>query len=58
MALVAHQQLAMPDPVFIQTMGGNLRVSFNPPTDGGNSYFINIYLIGPAQRVFAGTITV
>lgn len=57
-ALVAHQQLAMPDPVFIQTMGGNLRVSFNPPTDGGNSYFINIYLIGPAQRVFAGTITV
>ena len=32
-ALVAHQQLAMPDPVFIQTLGGNLRVSFNPQPD-------------------------
>jgi diaminopimelate epimerase len=54
-ALVAYQQLAMPDPVFIQTLGGNLRVSFN--THPG-SQFDNIYLIGPAKRVFAGTITV
>ncbi|WP_460913791.1 diaminopimelate epimerase [Spirosoma areae] len=54
-ALVAHQQLGMLDPVFIQTIGGNLRVSFNAlPTAG----FDNIYLIGPAKRVFAGTITV
>ena len=54
-ALVAHQQLAMPDPVFIRTLGGNLRVSFNAHP---NSQFDNIYLIGPAKRVFAGTITV
>lgn len=52
-ALVAHQQLAMPDPVFIQTLGGNLRVSFAPQSDG---HFDNIYLIGPAKRVFTGQI--
>ena len=55
-ALVAHQRFAMPDPVFIQTIGGNLRVSFNPLTDGNQ--FSDIYLIGPAKRVFAGSITV
>lgn len=55
-ALVAHQQFAMPDPVFIQTLGGNLRVSFNPLANSGQ--FSGIYLIGPAQRVFAGSITV
>ena len=54
-ALVAHRQLNMPDPVFIQTIGGNLRVSFNPQVDGR---FDNIYLIGPAKRVYAGTIPV
>ncbi|GAB3954662.1 diaminopimelate epimerase [Spirosoma harenae] len=54
-ALVAHQQLDMADPVFIRTLGGNLRVSFNPL---GNGQFDNIYLIGPAKRVFSGMITV
>ncbi|GAB4034389.1 diaminopimelate epimerase [Spirosoma jeollabukense] len=54
-ALVAHRQLRMPNPVSIQTIGGNLRVSFEPQLDG---HFQAIYLIGPAQRVFAGTITV
>ena len=50
-ALVAHQQLQMPDPVFIQTLGGHLRVSFEARPDGS---FTNVYLIGPAKRVFAG----
>lgn len=54
-ALVAHQQRHMPDPVFIQTQGGNLRVSFKPKADG---QFDNIYLIGPAKRVFQGIIPV
>lgn len=54
-ALVAHQQLHIPNPVAIQTIGGNLRVSFNPKADG---QFDGIYLIGPAKRVFSGTITV
>lgn len=54
-ALAAHQQRNMPDPVFIKTIGGNLRVSFNAQPDGR---FDNIYLIGPARRVFTGTITV
>ncbi len=53
-ALVAHQQLAMLDPIFIKTIGGNLRVSFNRLADGR---FDDIYLIGPAKRVFAGTIS-
>ncbi|MCX6215235.1 diaminopimelate epimerase [Spirosoma sp.] len=54
-ALVAQHELGMPSPVFIRTLGGNLRVSFNPQPNGG---FDSIYLIGPAKRVFAGTITV
>lgn len=54
-ALVAQRQLHMPDPVFIKTLGGNLRVSFNSTAD---EQFDNIYLIGPAKRVFVGTITV
>ena len=54
-ALVAHQQRSMNDPVFIQTIGGNLRVSFNALPDGS---FDNIYLIGPAKRAFTGTISV
>lgn len=54
-ALAAHQQLHMPGPISIRTIGGNLRVSFNPKANG---QFDTIYLIGPAKRVFAGTITV
>ncbi|MGF7217749.1 diaminopimelate epimerase [Spirosoma lacussanchae] len=52
-ALVAHQQLQMPGPVAIQTIGGNLRVSFEAQSGGR---FENIYLIGPAKRVFTGEI--
>ncbi|AKD55868.1 diaminopimelate epimerase [Spirosoma radiotolerans] len=54
-ALAAHQQLALTDPVAIKTIGGNLRVSFKQSGDGT---FDTIYLIGPAKRVFAGSITV
>ncbi len=53
-ALIAHRQFQMPDPVFIQTLGGNLRVSFEARPDGS---FTNVYLIGPAKRVFAGQLT-
>lgn len=53
-ALVAHRQHALPSPVSIRTLGGNLRVTFTPHADGS---FTDIYLIGPAQRVFSGNIT-
>ena len=56
-ALVARQQHSMPDPVAIQTIGGNLRVSFNAVADN-NKQFNTIYLIGPAKQVYAGTITI
>jgi len=51
-ALVA-QQLGMDSPVAIRTLGGNLRVAFEKSTDGT---FSDIYLIGPAVRVFEGQI--
>jgi diaminopimelate epimerase len=56
-ALVAQQQLQMPDPVAIQTLGGNLRVS-SASVAGHTDQFTTIYLTGPAKRVFAGTITI
>lgn len=52
-ALVAHQQLSMPDPIHIQTIGGNLSVSFQYQ---GEDIFESIHLIGPAKRVYSGSI--
>jgi len=54
-ALAAYQQLGVVGPVSIRTVGGKLRVSFTPEADGT---FTDVYLIGPAQRVFAGTIAI
>ncbi|MBN8825216.1 MULTISPECIES: diaminopimelate epimerase [unclassified Spirosoma] len=54
-ALVAHHLLGRTNPISIRTMGGNLRVSFDPT---GKEQFENIHLIGPAKRVFTGLITV
>lgn len=54
-ALVASQQLGMTEPISVRTLGGNLRVSFQ---SAGEGQFETIYLIGPAQRVFTGLITV
>ena len=54
-ALAAYQQAGIPSPAVIKTLGGNLRVSFNPLPNGA---FDSIYLIGPAQRVYAGEIPV
>ena len=53
-ALVAHQQHGLPSPVAIRTLGGALRVAFVAQSDGS---FTNVYLIGPAQRVFTGNIS-
>ncbi|GAB4398475.1 MAG: diaminopimelate epimerase [Microscillaceae bacterium] len=50
-ALVAHQQHGLASPVSIQTKGGLLRVSFEVHP----AQFSEIYLAGPAQKVFAGT---
>ncbi len=54
-ALAAYQHLGAAEPVAIRTIGGNLQVSFKPQIDGT---FTDVYLIGPAQRVFAGTIVI
>ncbi len=54
-ALVAHGQLGLTTPIAIQTLGGNLSVSFTPMPNGG---FEQVYLQGPAIRVFTGSVTV
>lgn len=41
-------------PIYIQTLGGNLSVSFEALPS--QSTIINVYLSGPAQRVFTGKI--
>ena len=53
-ALMAHRQHGLLSPVAIRTPGGDLRVTFTPDADGS---FSDIYLIGPAQRVFGGNVT-
>lgn len=48
-ALSAHMKHGMPSPIKVRTNGGNLQVSF----DEG---FQNVYLTGPAIRVFEGNL--
>jgi diaminopimelate epimerase len=52
-ALSAHRHKGMEAPIFVKTLGGNLRISFDAQEDGS---FKNIYLIGPAKKVFAGDV--
>lgn len=52
-ALVAHEQLGIQSPVSIESKGGSLSVAFEGSKEKGYS---NIFLIGPAKRVFEGTI--
>jgi diaminopimelate epimerase len=40
-------------PVRLQTMGGELEVSFDSQADGS---FTNVWLSGPAVRVFGGEV--
>ena len=51
-ALAASQRGAT-SPVRLQTLGGELEVSFEPRPDGG---FANVWLSGPATRVFGGEV--
>ncbi|MFD2721194.1 diaminopimelate epimerase [Hymenobacter monticola] len=51
-ALAASQRGAA-SPVRLQTMGGELEVSFDHRADGG---FTNVWLSGPAKRVFSGEV--
>ncbi len=53
-ALVASLQGAT-SPITINTLGGVLQVSF---TKKNEQQFQDIYLIGPAQKVFQGTIEI
>ena len=51
---LASSYLGEESPVAIKTLGGDLSISFDKMATG----FGNIYLIGPAQKVFEGTIEI
>lgn len=50
-ALSAHIREGWGSPIAVETLGGPLQVAFNA---AGNNQFDDIYLIGPALRVFEG----
>jgi diaminopimelate epimerase len=52
-AIAAHLKYGLPEPIQVVTQGGGLRVSFMSPD---SQDFNNIYLIGPAVRVFEGQV--
>jgi diaminopimelate epimerase len=52
-ALSANLKHAMESPIYIKTLGGQLQVSFQK---GANNSFSDIYLIGPAVKVFDGEV--
>ncbi len=52
-ASIAVSTRNMHSPVSIKTLGGELRVSFEQTSD---NHFTNLFLIGPATRVFEGKI--
>ena len=52
---LAHGTMGHTSPVTVHTPGGKLTVSFRKSGDGG---FTDIYLIGPAEKVFEGSVEV
>jgi diaminopimelate epimerase len=54
-ALSAHIRKGWESPVKVETIGGSLEVAYRAT---GPGKFEDIYLIGPAVRVFRGTLTV
>jgi diaminopimelate epimerase len=54
-ALVAARVKNLPSPVKVKTRGGELQISFEQT---GKEEFTNIYMAGPAVRVFEGTVFV
>lgn len=54
-ALSAHLKEGWASPIAVETEGGNLQVEFQPLA---NEQFDEIYLIGPAKRVFTGEVAI
>ncbi len=54
-ASIAANALNIPSPVHIKTLGGNLQVKFDK---AGQDRFINVFLIGPAKKVYTGQIEI
>lgn len=54
-AAIAASVLGKTSPVSVKTLGGDLRVSYTKNTDGSYS---DVYLIGPAVKVFQGEIAI
>jgi diaminopimelate epimerase len=54
-ALTANSLYSMPSPVSMETKGGRLTVYFERRSD---ATFTNIYLLGPAKRVFTGILEI
>ena len=54
-ALSAHLREGWEGPVQVETIGGTLAVEYQ---DAGEGQFKDVYLIGPAVRVFEGTLRV
>lgn len=54
-AAIAASRKGLSSPIRIKTLGGNLEVAFEK---GQNDYYSKVYLIGPAEFVFSGTVSI
>src|SRR5690606_31403747 len=57
-AAIAASFRTLQSPIAVATLGGNLSVEYSLPPNNVVARFSDVYLIGPARRVFTGQLQI